>query len=31
MINTVKFLAQRGFLNYDESTQLVSIDSKNEN
>jgi glycerol-3-phosphate O-acyltransferase len=31
MITTVRFLAQRGFLNYDESTQLVSLDSKNEN
>jgi glycerol-3-phosphate O-acyltransferase len=30
-INTVKFLSVRGFLNYDESTQIVSIDQKNEN
>jgi len=29
--NTVKFLALRGFLNYDEGTKTISIDSKNEN
>jgi len=28
---TVKFLSLRGFLNYDEASQIVSIDSKNEN
>lgn len=28
--STVKFLALRGFLNYDEGTKTVSIDSKNE-
>lgn len=31
LINTVKFLAVRGFLAFNEQTQMVSIDPKNEN
>ena len=29
-IGTVKFLDSRGFLNFDEKTQQVSMDTKNE-